>query len=141
MKTQILVTAVVAALALAAWMGISTLWRADGANDSLLVSGNIEAHESVVSFKAVQSRVVELPFEEGQWVKEGTLLARLDDADYRQQVAIDEAAIRVQEQQLGETLDRREFETLAKTSYDLVVSKLPKSKRPGAGPHRKSKKS
>jgi predicted DNA-binding protein (MmcQ/YjbR family) len=47
----------------------------------------------------------------------------------------------VQEQQLGETLDRREFEALARTSYDLVVSKLPKSKRPGAGPRRKSKKS
>ena len=37
-----------------------------------------------------------------------------------------------QEQELGETLDRREFEALVKTSYDLVVSKLPKSKRPAA---------
>ena len=63
------------------------------ATDNLLVSGNIEAHESVVSFKAVQSRVVELPFDEGQWVKAGTLLARLDDSDYRQQVAINEAAL------------------------------------------------
>ena len=38
----------------------------------------------------------------------------------------------VQEQELGETLDRRELEALVKTSYDLVVSKLPKSKRPAA---------
>jgi len=38
----------------------------------------------------------------------------------------------VQEQALGETLDRRELEALVKTSYDLVVAKLPKSRRPGA---------
>ena len=35
----------------------------------------------------------------------------------------------VQEQELGEVLDRRELETLIRTSYDLVVAKLPKSKR------------
>jgi HlyD family secretion protein len=61
----------------------------------LLVSGNIEAHESVLAFKAVQSRIEELPFDEGQWVEAGTLLARLDAADYRQQVAIDEAVLRM----------------------------------------------
>jgi predicted DNA-binding protein (MmcQ/YjbR family) len=38
----------------------------------------------------------------------------------------------VQEQELGDVLDRRELESLVRTSYDLVVSKLPKSRRPGA---------
>lgn len=38
----------------------------------------------------------------------------------------------VQEQSLGETLDRAEFEALVKTSYQLVVATLPKSKRPNA---------
>src|SRR5712692_8904299 len=37
----------------------------------------------------------------------------------------------VQEQELGDVLDRRELESLVKTSYELVVVKLPKSKRPG----------
>ena len=37
----------------------------------------------------------------------------------------------VQEQGLGETLDRRELEALVRTSYELVVAKLPKSRRPG----------
>lgn len=40
----------------------------------------------------------------------------------------------VQEQELGEVLDRRELEGLVRTSYELVVSTLPKSKRPGAAP-------
>ena len=38
----------------------------------------------------------------------------------------------VQEQQLGEALDRHEIEALIKTSYDLVVAKLPKRLQPGA---------
>ena len=38
----------------------------------------------------------------------------------------------VMEQELGEALDRREFEALVRTSYELVVATLPKSKQPGA---------
>ena len=80
---------------LASWMG------ARGDAHTLLVSGNIEAHESVLSFKTVQSRIVELPFDEGQWVKTGQLLARVESADYQQQVAIAQAAVVVQERQLA----------------------------------------
>src|SRR5262245_16311735 len=38
----------------------------------------------------------------------------------------------VMEQQLGDALERSEVEALVRTSYDLVVSKLPKSRQPGA---------
>src|SRR6266853_2033468 len=37
----------------------------------------------------------------------------------------------VQERSVGEVLERREMEELLKASYELVVAKLPKSKRPG----------
>ncbi len=67
----------------------------------ILVSGNIEAHQSVLGFKSVQSRIVELPFDEGQWVDAGTLIARLDNSDYRQQVAINDAALEMQRRQLA----------------------------------------
>ena len=43
-------------------------------------------------------------------------------------------AMWVQESELGETLDRRELERLLRRAYELVVAKLPKSKRPGAAP-------
>ena len=36
----------------------------------------------------------------------------------------------VQEQELGEVLDRQEMEALIKTSYELVVAKLPKRLQP-----------
>ncbi len=68
---------------------------------TILVSGNIEAHQSVLGFKTVQSRIVELPFNEGQWVKASTLISRVDDSDYRQQVAMAEAALDVQRRQLA----------------------------------------
>ncbi len=67
----------------------------------LIVSGDIEAHESILSFKTVQSRIALLPFDEGATVKAGTVLARVDDADYRQQVVIAEAALDVQKRQLA----------------------------------------
>src|ERR1700716_3977510 len=42
-------------------------------------------------------------------------------------------AMWVQQSELaGEVLDRRELQLLLQKSYDLVVAKLPKSKRPGA---------
>ena len=68
--------------------------------NQLTLSGNIEAHESLVSFK-VQGRIADLPVEEGQSVESGTLLARLDDADYRQKVRIDEANVHVRESNLA----------------------------------------
>ena len=69
-------------------------------SDFIEVSGNIEAHESVVSFKSVQSRIVELPFDEGAQVKAGTVLARVDQSDYDQQVVIARANLNSQMKQL-----------------------------------------
>jgi HlyD family secretion protein len=108
MRKRIVLIIAILILGAGAWTGYSMLFTDPAATDDLLVSGNIEAHESVVSFKAVQSRIVELPFDEGQWVAAGTLLARLDDSDYRQQVAINEAALQVQEQQLTSAMQKLE---------------------------------
>jgi HlyD family secretion protein len=79
------------------------LTRKSEPENQLTLSGNIEAHESLVSFK-VQGRVVDLPVEEGQWVEPGALLARLDDADYQQKLRIDEANVRVRQSNLALTL-------------------------------------
>ena len=122
MKTRVVAVVLVAALAAAAWASAPIFFSRTDSPASLLVSGNIEAHESVVSFKAVQSRVVELPFDEGQWVKAGTLLARLDDGDYRQQVAISEAALRVQEQQLASATQKLEAARATITNDDADVA-------------------
>jgi HlyD family secretion protein len=93
---------------------------------ALVVSGNIEAHESVVSFKTVQSRIVELPFDEGQWVKTGTVLARVDSSDYAQQAAIARAALTVQRRQLAVAEDNVEAakKTILSDDADLELKQL-----------------
>jgi HlyD family secretion protein len=80
---------------------------------TIMVSGNIEAHQSVLGFKTVQSRIVELPFDEGQWIKQDTIIARLDDSDYRQQVAINQAGLEVQQRQLATS--KQNFAAVQKT--------------------------
>jgi HlyD family secretion protein len=89
---------------------VAAVWKRDtlmawftGSNGpaTIVVSGNIEAHQAVLGFKTVQSRIVELPFDEGQWAKAGTLIAKVDDSDYRQQVSMSESALEVQKRQLA----------------------------------------
>ena len=79
------------------------LTRKPAPANQLALSGNIEAHESLVSFK-VQGRIVDLPVEEGQQVEQGALMARLEDADAKQRVRIDEAGVSVRESNLALTL-------------------------------------
>jgi HlyD family secretion protein len=72
-------------------------------SNELTVSGNIEAHESAISFK-VQGRIIALPIEEGQRVEQGALLAQLEDADFRQRVRINQATVAVGQDNLALTL-------------------------------------
>ena len=126
MMRRIVVMVAILIVGVGAWAGYSLYFKGEVATDNLLVSGNIEAHESVVSFKGVQSRVVELPFDEGQWVTAGTLIARLDDSDYRQQVAINEAALHVQEQELASAMQKLEAAraTVTNDNADLAQKNI-----------------
>lgn len=100
--------------------------RPSAGAEALVVSGNIEAHESVVSFKTVQSRIVDLPFDEGQWVNAGTVLARVDSSDYSQQVTIARAALIVQQRQLAVAEENVEAakKTILSDEADLELKQL-----------------
>jgi HlyD family secretion protein len=106
MKRRVIAIVVLALLIGAGWAAYFFEFETPRSTASLLVSGNIEAHESLVSFKTVQSRIVALPFDEGQWVAAGTELARLDDSDYQKQTEVDQAALKVQETQLSSSLEK-----------------------------------
>lgn len=56
----------------------------------LKVSGNVEVTQFQASFR-VAGRVLERPVDEGQLVKAGQLIARLDDQDLKQQLALRQA--------------------------------------------------
>jgi HlyD family secretion protein len=106
MKRRVIAIVVLALLIGAGWAAYFFEFETPRSTNTLLVSGNIEAHESLVSFKTVQSRIVALPFDEGQWVTAGTELARLDDSDYQKQTEVDQAALIVQETQLSSSLEK-----------------------------------
>ena len=103
MKRLIAVVILLAAAVAAGVYFYPRLTKKPGPVNQLTLSGNIEAHESLVGFK-VPGRIVYLPIEEGQQVEQGTLLARLEAADYQQKVSIDEASVRVRESDLALTL-------------------------------------
>ena len=103
MKRRIPVLILLAVLIAAGVYLYPRLDKKSTAENQLTLSGNIEAHESLVSFK-VQGRIIDLPVEEGQSVERDALLARLDDADYMQKVRIDEANVQVRESNLALTL-------------------------------------
>ena len=121
MKRAIPILIVLAAIAAAAYYFYPRMTRKPVDTSQLLLSGNIEAHESLVSFK-VPGRIIDLPVQEGQEVAEGALLARLDDADYRQRVRIDEASVNVRESSLALTLAgtrEQELKATEQNTFDV----------------------
>ncbi len=67
----------------------------------LVLSGNIETTDAQLSFK-IAGRMTERPVREGQPVKRDQLVARLDDVEQRQQLAIREAELAAAEATLAD---------------------------------------
>ena len=116
---------IVLLVVLAAFAGtrIYHMWLAGRSSaNELKLSGNIEAHESLVSFK-VTGRIIDLPVDEGMAMKTGDLLAQLDSADYRQQVAVDQATQRVRNRQLVLGLAGSRWQDIEAAKQTVIDSK------------------
>lgn len=92
---------------------------------TLKVSGNIEVTQVEASFK-VAGRVAERPVDEGQVVKSGQLIARLEDADFNQQVALRQAECDAARANVDKLLagSRREEIGSAKAQVDQAKADL-----------------
>jgi HlyD family secretion protein len=100
MKRIFPILIIFAALAAAFYFYVFPRWFEKPKNPNVIeLSGNIEAHESLVSFK-VTGRITQLPIEEGQSVTAGQFLSQIDSADYRQQAAADQANVEVRNREL-----------------------------------------
>ena len=100
MKRLILIVILLAAAVAAGFYFYPRFKAKPAPTNEITLSGNIEAHESLLSFK-VPGRIVELPVDEGQQVNQNDLLARLEDSDIRQKVRIDEASVAVRQSSLA----------------------------------------
>src|SRR5512139_1623479 len=67
------------------------------------VSGNIEAIEVDVGFK-VSGRIVSRFFEEGDWIDQGKVLAKLDDEDLRNRLEVARATLMSAQARLSKLL-------------------------------------
>ena len=71
------------------------LWRTRHVRTTgnrILVSGNLELTQVDLSFK-IAGRMTERKVDEGDWVKKGELIARLDPVQLRQQKVRDQAIV------------------------------------------------
>jgi HlyD family secretion protein len=72
-------------------------------NDFIKVSGNIETTEVNVGFK-ISGRIVSRFFEEGDWVDQGKVLAKLDDEDLRNRLEVARATLMSAQARLSKLL-------------------------------------
>ncbi|SDC95984.1 HlyD family secretion protein [Paraburkholderia lycopersici] len=93
--------------------------------EHVMVSGNIEAHQSVLSVTQVQAPIVYLPFDEGAYVKRGTVLARVDDRLYQRQTEIDRANLNVQLAQVQANINSQSAaqNSVKSDEFDLAEKK------------------
>ncbi len=108
-------------LASLAVLGMAAASACGGKGNGLEASGNIEATEVQLSFR-VPGRMAARLVDEGDRVKAGQLVARLDDSDLKQQVALRQADMAVAEASLSELTNgyRKEDVAQAKAALDAA---------------------
>jgi HlyD family secretion protein len=122
MKRALIALTVVAALLVAAIRIYRNWIAARIPPDELMLSGNIEAHESLVSFK-VTGRIIDLPVDEGMTLRTGDLIAKIDNDDYRQQVAMDQAVQGVRNRELTLGLAGTRWQDIEAAKQTVIDSK------------------
>jgi len=83
-------------------------WRA-GHNQAIRLSGNIELTQVDISFK-IPGKLIERAVDEGQAVKKGMVLARLDDAQLQRQREREQAGVAAAEAGLRQVATAVEFQ-------------------------------
>lgn len=103
MKKKILIAGIIIVIGIVIYLIMGL--KKDRDDGSMRLSGNVEVTEANIGFKT-SGRVVQILVEEGAQVKEGDLLARLDNAEIaalvaQNKAALNETATRFQELKAG----------------------------------------
>jgi len=100
---------------------VQSFSAATGGISVLTASGYLVARRKAVVSAKIQGRLAELHVEEGSWVKEGQVIARLDNSDYEAQVEVARAQLERAEVDLAE--QQRESRLAQSLALTGVVSR------------------
>ena len=92
-------------------------------NDFIKISGNIETTEVDVGFK-IPGRIVSRFFEEGDWVDQGKVLAKLDDEDLRNRLEVAQATLMSAQARLSKLLAGSRPEEIREAEANLNQAKF-----------------
>jgi HlyD family secretion protein len=90
-KKRIIIAGIIVVLIVAIYLIYSMRNHRD--DGSMLLSGNVEITETNVGFK-IPGRIIEIPIDEGVFVKEGDMLAKLDSVELFSMVEQNRALLR-----------------------------------------------
>ncbi len=126
MKRTIIILLLLAGAGGAAWW-----WRSQSGKDGnrILVSGNLELTQVDISFK-IAGRMTERKVDEGDWVKKGALIARLDPVQLQRQRGRDRALVLSAESNYQQLKTSIEFQ---KATLESDVAARQAEARAGAG--------
>lgn len=94
--------------------------------DRLNLPGMVEPWENLSILSEVRGMVVEVPVEEGDHVKEGDLIARLDTSDYKNTISSIKAAYNLAQTNLKRLSSLREQEIIAQSEFDTINAEVQK---------------
>jgi membrane fusion protein (multidrug efflux system) len=92
--------------------------------DKISLPAEVEPFEDLWVKAEVKGQVVDIPAKEGQSVKKGQLLVRLDDRDYRSRLARIEANFRLAEQDYGRMATLVKKNIAAESKLDEIEARL-----------------
>jgi len=98
-KKRIIIAGIIVVLIVAIYLIYSMRNHRD--DGSMLLSGNVEITETNVGFK-IPGRIIEVPIDEGVFVKEGDMLAKLDSVELFSMVEQNRALLREASERLTE---------------------------------------
>ena len=93
-------------------------------SDDIHVSGTIKPFEETVLFPEISGRIVRINFEEGKFVKRGTLLVKLFDDDLQAQLKKSGAQLKLAEQTLQRQSQLLKVNGISQADYDQTVYQI-----------------
>lgn len=106
----------------------TTSVRVDTLNIEVSAVGDLRAEEQVIIRPEISGRVVQLNFAEGESVKNGQLLVKLDDAEYQARLRESTATVKLNQQSFNRIQDMYNKKLSSRQAYDDALALLEESR-------------